>query len=529
MKNLLRYAGFVSLLLMSEFAYGQTKIQVEQAEFLRGGGSDADGNSFRKLIGDVILVQGNTRIFGDSVIYYSKRNFTEVFGDTVRVEEGDSIVVTGGQLRYDGDNKIAEMRDDVIYRDPSMTLYTDYLDYNLADNIAYYYNGGKLVDTTNVLTSRLGNYQTATNLAAFKDSVVLINPEYTLEADTLEYNTVTKIAYTRGPTIITSKDSTQLNAEAGSEISTTDKQSIFGLGTIETDAYLISADRLFADELNKRYNATSNVEMVSKEQDVIIVGDSAFYRMEEGITKIFGNPVMKKIMEGDTLFLAADTLISVEDSIPANERILAFPNVRIYRSDLQGIADSLAYHILDSVLYFFQDPVLWAQDSQIEADSINVELVNGQIHKMNATDNSFVVSTDTLSNFNQIKGRDMEAFFNEGNISNINVYGNGESIYFPLQGDSIIVAMNRILCSDIFIFFEKNELSSIRFDNKPEGKFIPPHEITPENTKLEGFSWRIEERPTLASIFNPVLKVKPEPPPINIEVKPVPIPSATLP
>ncbi|WKN42304.1 OstA-like protein [Tunicatimonas pelagia] len=526
MNNIVRIAIVISLLAFIGVApaFGQSKIKIDKAERLTGG-KDAAGNSYRKLIGDVQLVQGNTRIFGDSVIYYQDRNFTEVFGDIVRIEEGDTIVVTGGQLRYDGDNKIAEMRDNVIYRDPSMTLYTDFLDYNLADNIAYYYNGGKLVDTTNVLTSRLGNYRTATNLAAFKDSVVLVNPEYTLEADTLEYNTATQVAYTRGPTVITSEDSTQLNAEAGSEISTTDKQSIFGLGTIETDAYLISADRLFADELNKRYNATSNVEMVSKEQDVIIIGDSAFYQLEEGVTKIYGNPVMKKVMEGDTLYLAADTLVSVEDSIPANERILAYPNVRIYRSDLQGIADSLAYNLLDSMLFFYQDPVLWAQGSQIEADSINIELVNGQIHKMNATDNSFVVSTDTLSNFNQIKGRDMEAFFNEGNISNINVHGNGESIYFPLQGDSVIVAMNRILCSDIYIYFDENELSSIKFDVKPEGKFIPPHEITPEETKLDGFAWRIEERPTLETIFNYIPPDVPGPPPINIEVKPVPIPT----
>ncbi|MGB3585797.1 MAG: OstA-like protein [Tunicatimonas sp.] len=526
MKNLLRYAVFTGLLLFVVLtsAFGQGKLQIEHADQLKGG-KDADGNNFQKLIGDVRLVQGNTRIYGDSVLRYPERNFAEVFGDIVRIEEGDTIVVTGGRLRYDGNNRIAEMRDNVIYQDPSMKLYTDFLDYNLADNIAYYYEGGKLIDTTNVLTSRLGTYQAATNLAAFKDSVVLINPEYTLEADTLEYNTVTQVAYTRGPTVITSKDSTQLNAEAGSEISTTDKQSIFGLGTIETDAYLISADQLFADELNKRYNATSNVEMVSKEQDVTIIGDSAFYLMEEGITKIYGSPVMKKVMEGDTLYLAADTLVSVEDSIPANERILAYPNVRIYRSDLQGIADSLAYHIVDSVLHFFQDPVLWAQGSQIEADSINIELLNGQIHKMNATDNSFVVSTDTLSNFNQIKGRDMEAYFDQGNISNINVHGNGESIYFPLQGDSMIVAMNRILCSDIYIFFEKNELSSIKFDVKPEGRFVPPHEITPEETKLDGFAWRIEERPTLETIFDYIPPDVPGPPPINIEVKPVPIPT----
>ena len=503
-------------------ALGQNKIRVEHADRLKGGGSDTDGNAFRKLIGNVILVQGTTRIYGDSVIYYPVRNFTEVFGDIVRVEEGDSIVVTGGKLRYDGNQKLAEMRDDVVYKDPSITLYTDFLDYNMQENIAYYFEGGKLVDTTNVLVSQRGNYQTATHLAAFKDSVILTNPDYVMESDTLEYNTITKIVYTRGPTVITSKDGNVLNAEAGSEINTTDKQSVFGLGTIETEAYLISADQLFADRSNERYTATSNVKMISKEQDVIITGDSAFYQMQDGITKIFGNPVMRKVMEGDTLYMAADTLVSLEDSIPANERILAYPNVRIFRADLQGIADSLAYHIVDSMLYFFDDPVLWTDANQIEADSINLEIVNGKIHKMNARDNSFVVSTDTLKNFNQIKGRDMEAFFNEGAISKINIYGNGESIYFPLQGDSILMAMNRILCSDIYIYFKDNQLDKIKFDVKPEGSFIPPHEIKPENTRLEGFTWRGDERPTLQTVFEPVLKEGP--PPINVEVKPVTLP-----
>nr|WKN37091.1 OstA-like protein [Tunicatimonas sp. TK19036] len=523
---MMRYWAFVAFFLavgLNFPAFGQNKIRVERADRLRGGGSDTDGNAFRKLIGNVILVQGTTRIYGDSVIYYPVRNFTEVFGDIVRVEEGDSIVVTGGQLRYDGNQKLAEMRENVVYKDPSMTLYTDFLDYNMQENIAYYFEGGKIVDTTNVLVSRRGTYQTATHLAAFKDSVVLTNPDYVMESDTLEYNTITKIAYTRGPTVITSKDGNVLNAEAGSEINTTDKQSVFGLGTIETEAYLISADQLFADRLNERYTATSNVKMVSKEQDVIITGDSAFYRMQDGITKIFGNPVMKKVMEGDTLYMAADTLVSLEDSIPANERILAYPNVRIFRTDLQGIADSLAYHIVDSMLYFYDDPVLWTDANQIEADSINIEIVDGKIHKMNARDNSFVVSTDTLRNFNQIKGRDMEAFFNEGAIANINVYGNGESIYFPLQGDSIMIAMNRILCSDIYIYFKDNQLDNIKFDVKPEGSFIPPHEIKPENTRLEGFAWRNDERPTLQTIFEPIITEGP--PPINVEVKPVPIPA----
>ena len=118
MKNLLRYTVLISLLLTAGLAHGQGKIKIDSADVLRGE-RDAAGNSYRKLIGNVQLVQGATRIFGDSVIYYQDRNFTEVFGDTVRIEEGDTIVITGGRLRYDGDKQLAEMRDNVIYLYPS--------------------------------------------------------------------------------------------------------------------------------------------------------------------------------------------------------------------------------------------------------------------------------------------------------------------------------------------------------------------------------------------------------------------------
>lgn len=491
----------VLLLFVCAFsAFGQGKINIEQAESLVGGKNEA-GEQYRKLIGDVILQQGNTRIFGDSVILYSEKNVTEVFGERVRVEEGDSITVIGDRLIYDGNSRVAEMRNDVIYRDPSMTLYTDNLDYDLKANLAYYYNDGRLVDTTNVLTSKEGSYNTLTNMASFKDSVILVNPDYKLESDTLRYNTVTKVAYTMGPTVITRNDGMQLYAEAGSEYMTTQKQSIFGLGTIETERYVISADQLFFDELSELYRATTNVEMLAKEDNVIITGDSAIYRREEGITKIFGKAVMRKPMQMDTLYLSADTLVSLEDSIPENERILAYNDARIYRSDLQALSDSLAYHITDSILYFFQDPILWNGGSQIVADSINVEIIGGQVRKMNTTQNSFVISRDTIKNYNQVKGRNMVAYFEQGSIQKIDVNGNGESIYFALEQDTILVGMNKIIGSDLKIKFTDDQVSDIRVYVKPQASFLPPHEITNESKKLADFRWRASEKPTKKQVI----------------------------
>ena len=496
----LRLAGTLLLLLASLVAFSQEKIRIDNAEALEGG-TNSKGTAYQKLIGDVKLVQGDTRIYGDSVILYRDRNVTEVFGKIVRIEKGDSITITGGKLVYDGNGKLAEMRSNVVYRDPSMTLYTDYLDFDMQRNLAYYFEGGKLVDTANVLTSRRGSYHTVSHLAAFKDSVLLDNPDYNLTSDTLEYNTQTQVAYTRGPTTITSEGGDVLYAEAGSEFKTTEKQSVFNLGTIETEDYMISADYLFVDDLKRQYVARQNVRMVAKDNDVIITGDTAIYQRESGKATVYGHPLMKRVMELDTLYMTADTLVSIEDSIPARERILAYHDVKIFRDDLQGVADSLAYHIQDSVLYFYRDPVLWSQESQISADSIHLEIRNATINALYTVDNSFVVSKDTIDNYNQIKGRDMKASFREGAISRVDVYGNGESIYYILEGDSLLVGMNRILSSDIRIDFVNNELDKIRTRPKTEGSLIPPHEIGEDDERLNGFRWQADRRPTKEEVI----------------------------
>ncbi len=496
----MRVGGIGLFLLMGLVGHAQERIKIDSAEALVGG-KDQQGVAYQKLVGNVQLVQDDTRIYGDSVILYRDRNVTEVFGKVVRIEKGDTITITGGQLLYDGNQKQAEMRSNVVYRDPTMTLYTDYLDFDMQRNLAYYYEGGRLVDTANVLTSQQGSYHTVTHLAAFKDSVVLDNPDYDLFSDTLEYNTETQIAYTLGPTTILSNDGETLYAEAGTEFKTTEKQSVFNLGTIETEDYIIQADYLFVDDLRKQYVARQNVEMVAKNNDIIITGDTAVYQRAIGRATVYGHPLMKRVMELDTLYMTADTLVSIEDSIPARERILAYNNVKIFREDLQGIADSLAYHIIDSVLYFYQDPVLWSRENQISADSIHLEIRRGTINALYTVDNSFVVSKDTINNYNQIKGRDMKASFQNGNISRVDVYGNGESIYYILEEDSLLVGMNRILSSDIRIDFFENTLDKIRTRPATEGSLIPPHEILEENERLNGFAWRAERRPTRKEVI----------------------------
>jgi lipopolysaccharide export system protein LptA len=180
--------------------------------------------------------------------------------------------------------------------------------------------------------------------------------------------------------------------------------------------------------------------------------------------------------------------------------------VRIFKTDLQGIADSLAYIAPDSTIHFYKDPVLWAQENQMTADSIRILLRQKKIDKIYLVANSFVVSEDSLKNYNQIKGRRMMASFEGKAIHHVLVQGNGESIYYAMEEKKTKVdtvttkstetmGLNKIICSNMRINFKNGKVNNISFYIKPDASFIPPHEWKDGDRKLRGFTWRGPDRP----------------------------------
>jgi hypothetical protein len=267
----------------------------------------------------------------------------------------------------------------------------------------------------------------------------------------------------------------------------------------------------YLDDVKKFYKAKGKVVMTSKEENTIIYGDDGDYNKLMGITKVYGHAYVAKIDNDlDTLFISADTLVSIENDDPKKKRLLAYNQVKIFKSDMQGKADSLAYTSADSTIYFYSDPVLWTSGNQMTADSIRILLKGKSIDKVYLIANSFVISEDTLKNYNQIKGRKMVANFEGQAISHVSVQGNGESLYYALQEPeknskdtlknieeepTFTMGMNKIICSNMKINFKDGQVNNISFYIKPDASFIPPHELKQGDTRLKGFRWRIEEKP----------------------------------
>lgn len=471
------------------FAQQSSTLEILSADLLEGA------KGFERLLGSVEMKHQNSLIYCDSAHFYRDENRAQLFG-RVRIKDvEDPITTTSSYAEYDGNTKVAKLRKRVVFTNQTTSLYTDYLDYNRETNVATYFNEGKVVDSTNVLTSERGIYEVNYEKITFRDEVILVNPDYTLKTDYLIYLTVPKTAETQGLTNIISKEGYKLDAQKGSFYDTQKKQFRFFDGVVETEESRVKAQELFYDETNAYYEGKDDVRVLNKERQVEVYGDVGQYWETRKYSLVHGNALVRRYFESDTLFMTADTLISQDSEADTAKFLLAFNSIKLTKSGLAGIADSLVYNYADSSIRLFQDPVMWNQKSQISADSMVFYIANEELDRVFMKDKAFAIMSDTLLNFNQMKGRRMTGYFKEGQIEKLEIDGNGESLYYALEADTLTQGVNRILSSTIKLTFQEGAIRKSNFGVRPDGKFTPVQKIDEKISRLEGFNWRIEEKP----------------------------------
>lgn len=508
----IRFSPYFLLLLIfltpsgTSWAQQSSTLEIISADLLQGA------SGFERLLGAVKMKHQNSLIYCDSAHFYRGENRAQLFG-RVRIEdEKDPITTKSSYAEYDGNTKIAKLRKNVVFTNQKTTLYTEFLDYNRETNVANYFDKGKVVDSVNVLTSETGIYEINYERISFQQDVVLVNPDYTLKTNDLIYLTVPKTAQTQGLTNIVSKEGYNLDAQNGSFYDTQKKQFRFFDGLVETDESRVKADELFYDELEAYYEGKKDVRVFNKERKVEVFGNVGKYWEKRKYSEVFGNALVRRYFEKDTLFMAADTLISHDNEQDSVKYLLAYHGVRLVKSDLSGKADSLFYNYSDSSIQLFKDPVMWNQKSQISADSMVFFIANEKLDRVYMKDKAFAIMTDTLLNFNQMKGRKMTGYFQEGQIQKLFIEGNGESLYYALEADTLTQGVNRILSATIELGFEDGYIKKSNFGIRPDGKFIPVQKIDEKNGQLEGFKWRIGDRPNRKDIdeWRKVIEIDPD-------------------
>ena len=444
------------------------------------------------LTGDVRFRHDDFLMFCDTAYYYEARNSLDAFGH-VRMEQGDTVVVFGDKLYYDGFSQMARLRKNVRMQNGQVTLLTDSLNYDRAVNIGYFFNRGQIIDSLNVLSSVYGEYSPTTNDAVFKDSVKLENSNFTLYSDTLNYNTITKIATILGPSEIVA-DSGVIYTSRGWYDTVNNKSVLLKRSKILSGDKILEGDSIIYDQLLGYGEVFGNMSIQDTLQSITLEGHYGYYNEITGFAFATDSARALEYSQSDTLFLHADTLfLNTLDSV--SRELKAYYNVRFYRTDIQGVCDSMQFNTRDSILYLHKDPILWNDQFQMFGDTILVLMNDSTIDCVHVKGFAFAAQFLDTTYYNQLKGSELKAYFEGSFVRQIDIMGNAESIFYPQEAGEEMIGMNESKSGFMSIWIIDGRLDKLKIWPNPMGVLTPILNLRPEQKTLKDFYWYDYLRP----------------------------------
>lgn len=457
------------------------------------------------LNGDVCFRHDSSYMYCDSAYFFEQTNSLEAFSN-VRMEQGDTLFVYGDYLFYDGNTQVAYLRENVRMENGQVTLFTDSLNYERIPNIGYYFEGGLIVDSLNQLSSFYGQYSPETKLAVFNDSVQVENPDFTLYSDTLHYDTESKVATILGPSVIVS-DSGTIHTSRGWYDTVNNTSLLLDQSQVESGEKILIGDSIFYNRDTGMGEVYGNMSLIDTAQHVTLQGEYGYYNEQTGYAFATDSARFLEYSQGDTLFLHADTLqIVTVDSV--YREIKAYYGVRFYRIDMQGVCDSMQFNTRDSVLYMYTEPVLWNEQYQLYGDTIAIYMNDSTIEYAHVIQFAFAAQHVDSSYYNQLKGNDLKAYFEGQAVHQIDVAGNAESIFYPLEKDGAKVGMNETKSGFLTIWVKDNKLDKLKIWPSPVGSMTPIPDLKPDQKMLKDFYWFDYLRPKNRDDIYEVVKRK---------------------
>ena len=210
--------------------------------------------------------------------------------------------------------------------------------------------------------------------------------------------------------------------------------------------------------------------------------------------------------------------------------ISAYHHAKIYKSDLQSVADSMFYSNSDSTIRSFSKPMMWTQGSQLSGDTITMQMKNKKLDNIELFPNGFIVNIEEPDSlhFNQLSGKNIHGDFKDNKLSYMLVTGNAESRYFNRDSATHIVTdMSRSVSGMLDANFKDGKLKTATFIQNPEVHALPIKDVQEEDKTLKNFIWKPKDRPvSKESILPPkqtVKKTTAKPPAAKSAVKNTPV------
>lgn len=520
------------------------------------------GVGIQRLTGNVVMTHADATMTCDTAFFNREANSFLGSGN-VFLNQGDTINIWAKTLFYNGTIKIGKFRNDVVMKKDSMTLSTDSLDFDLNSDIGYYKYGAKSGNGSDTLISKIGIFDSNKDEFYFRTGVVIKSPNQVINSDTLNYNTKTNVSTFLGPSEILG-DSNYIYCENGwydhkKEIAQFNKNAYLNNGS-----NTLKGDSLYYDRKNGYGESFKNVTLIDTTQKMFISGRFGKYIEATDFSFVSDSALLKHIVDADTLYLHADTLISFADTayfrsdsvhvltkvsvvekdsiikiqvppIQLNDtlfvtrdslvhiidtlitkrdtlittldstfyykHIRAYHKAKLFKSDFQAKADSLCYSTLDSTFRIFTNPVLWADSLQVTADSIFIFTKNNEVEHMQIMSKSFLALQEPENRFSQVKGFAIWAYFKEEELFKLDVKADAKSIFY-VKDKGEIVGINKTESTDMQILRKNGEIEFVKWFKQVSGGLYPEGKLEGSEKVFEDFKWRENEKPkTWKDIF----------------------------
>ncbi len=478
-----------------------------------------DSTQLQILAGNVKLKQGTTFFYCDSCVINNNTKTFEAWGK-VHINDSDTTNIYSNHLRYLTDKKLAYLDGAVRLTDGKGTLTTPDLEYDMTTNIGIYKHGGKVVNKKTILTSKEGYYYGGLRDIYFKNTVVLKDPGYDIKTDSLLYNTESGMVRFIAETFIKDSSGRTIETKDGFYNLQTGKAEFGQRPIIRDGKIFITGDKVAFDDSTGTSQAVGNVIIIDSVQGSTILAGEVFRDNKNDRILATRKPLMIIKQDNDSIYVTADTLFSarlsdlygkkdsivkdtvkgtkvvkVNDKDSTNRYLEAYRNVRIFSDSLQAVSDSLFYSFKDSVFRLYQDPVIWAKESQITGDTILVFTKNKKADRIKVFENSFLVNRMDPEVYNQIKSSRMDGYFKDGSIDSVRASGFAECIYYIQDEDSAYSGINESKSDLIDIYFGNQALQKVVFRSAVTGTIWPIKQKSPSEMKLPNFRWLDSRRP----------------------------------
>ena len=411
------------------------------------------------------------------------------------LSEGDTLRILTEALYYNTHTHVAEMTEESTVINADGIIYTDNGRYNTETSVADLYDrslvvtrSGKTLTGDTLFYDRNAGYGEAFGRMELNDTV----QRSMLQGDYGYYNELLDSAFVTGKALATDY--------SGPDTLTLHGDTIRAFRVIKLDS-ITRKPQPAADIIEAYIETVDSIIPEPAAVDSVIpypIVDTATAAADSAAIAAPSETEITGIVAVDSMTTVIEPAPEIEIVADTTHFIVAYPHVRFFRNDIQGVCDSMVFVQRDSMLHMHYDPVIWSGERQIFGDLIMVHMNDSTADRINLPNSGFMAEKIEDGYFNQMSGKEMVAYLENGQLRHLDVSGNVLIRFFPMENDSTYNKIAQVESSFLAADFKNAAIERLKLWSETTEVITPLYLAKRSLYFLPGFKWMDWLRPKSA-------------------------------